>query len=182
MLWQDKHLEEVFQEPPMIAYKRNKNLKDALVRAKVSRSNNRIHRDLKGMKKCGKCVSCSYVIEGKSIKTNKFTWKINKQVNCNSSNVVYLLKCDKENCRMEYIGETERPFKQRINEHIGYAKNNHLSKTTGHHFNLPGHTWKNMTFTIIEKVKESDTIYRQEREKFFINKFGTYHKGMNKLP
>jgi len=32
----------------------------------------------------------------------------------------------------------------------------------------------------MEKVKESDTMYRQEREKFFIKKIGTYNKVMNK--
>ena len=110
------------------------------------------------------------------------TFTSDRKVNCNTTNVVYMLKCDKDNCRMQYIGETEREFKLRVNEHIGYAKNNQQNKTTGHHFNLPGHSWKNMKFIILEKVKHKDTIYREEREKYLIKKFGTYHRGMNKKP
>ena len=113
---------------------------------------------------------------------HKCSNKIDRKVNCNTTNVVYMLKCDKDNCRMQYIGETEREFKLRVNEHIGYAKNNQQNKTTGHHFNLPGHSWKNMKFIILEKVKHKDTIYREEREKYLIKKFGTYHRGMNKKP
>ena len=30
MVWQDTHLKEVFKEPPLIAYKRNQNLKEVL--------------------------------------------------------------------------------------------------------------------------------------------------------
>ena len=152
----------------MTAYKRNKKIKDTIIRAKIITGNNRAHRSLKGMKKCGKCLACSYIIEDKSIKTKKFTWKLNRQVNCNSSNVVYMVKCDKNNCNMQYIGETEREFKMRILEHIGYAKNNQQNKKTGHHFNMPGHSWKNIQFIILEKVLQNYKTYREEREKYLI--------------
>ena len=52
---------------------------------------------------------------------------------------------------------------------------------TGEHFNLPGHTYQNMKFTIVEKVKKQDIIYRQEREKYFIRKFNTFNEGQMKL-
>ena len=34
-----------------------------------------------------------------------------------------------------------------------------------------------MKFTILEKVKRN---YEREREKYLINKFNTFHKGLNK--
>ena len=40
----------------------------------------------------------------------------------------------------------------------------------------------NMKFSIIEKVKTYDQLYRKEREKFHINQFNTHYKGLNKKP
>ena len=139
-------------------------------------------RKLRGMKKCGKCVVCSFIKEGKSIKNKESLWTINEEYNCNTKNVVYMLECDKDNCKKRYIGETNREVKERIKEHIGYAKNNKTLYATGEHFNLPGHTYQNMKFTIVEKVKKQDIIYRQEREKYFIQKFNTFYDGINKMP
>ena len=83
---------------------------------------------------------------------------------------------------MAYIGETEREFKQRIYDHLGYARNEKIHQATGYHFNLPGHGIENMTFQIIEKVKKNDETYRKERESYFIEKFNTFRAGMNKMP
>ena len=91
-----------------------------------------------------------------------------------------MLECKK--CNARYIGETEREFRERIKEHIGYARTKNLNKVTGNHFNLPGHEIYHMKFTIIEKVKFNNTQYRKEREKFHINKFDTYRHGMNERP
>ena len=96
--------------------------------------------------------------------------------------MIYLLECDKTNCKEKYIGETERNFKERVKEHIGYTRTKKLNQPSGYHFNLPGHSIHNMKFTIVEKVKSSDPIYRKEREKDFINKFDTFHSGMNRKP
>ena len=63
---------------------------------------------------------------------------------------------------------------------MGYARNKIENITTGNHFNLPGHSEKNMLFTIIEQVKQNDTFYRKEREKYHINKFNTFYQGLNK--
>ena len=132
--------------------------------------------------KCGKCVSCKSIKEGRTIKSTKKNWTINREYNCKTENVVYLLECDKENCRKQYVGETERPLSERIKEHIGYARNNILHKTTGNHFNSPGHSWINMKFTVIEQVKRRDKMYREEREKHFIHLFNTYYDGINLMP
>ena len=184
MVVQDQYLEDVFKEPPMVAFKRNKNMKEILVRAKVPKEINRIQRNLKGMRKCGgnRCKACPYIKEGRSIKGNKFTWQINKPLNCESKNVVYMLECNKEKCKLKYIGETERNFRKRIYEHLGYARNKNDKMITGEHFNLPGHTEANMTFTIIEQCKSEEEEYRKEREKYHISKFNTYYQGMNKEP
>ena len=85
-----------------------------------------------------------------------------------------------DNCRQRYVVETEREFEQRIYDHLGYVRNQNINQATGNHFNLAGHDISNMKFTIIEKVKKDDQTYR--KEKFFIEKFNTFHAGINRMP
>jgi hypothetical protein len=80
---------------------------------------------------------------------------------------------------MKYVGETKRTFKFRAAEHRGYVNNND-DTATGQHFNLPGHTLSDLTVTILEKVRSNDDMYRRERERYFIRKFNTYYKGLNR--
>ena len=83
---------------------------------------------------------------------------------------------------MKYVGETKRIMKFRFAEHRGYVNNGDESQATGEHFNSPGHSLSDMTITILEKVKSNDDLYRKEREKYFIRKFNTFYKGLNKQP
>ena len=53
-------MEEVFPKPPIVGYKRQKNIKDYLIRSKVPPiQSNKPNRQSGGMKKCGKpCPTC----------------------------------------------------------------------------------------------------------------------------
>ena len=68
------------------------------------------------------------------LKGKHFFWKICKQVNYESSNVVNMIECEKDYCKERYIGITNREFRERIYEHIAYVKNRRLD--TGAHFNV----------------------------------------------
>ena len=120
--------------------------------------------------------------EVKSLKINQSEWKINQSVNCEISNCVYLIECQKTNCNMKYVGETKRIFKFRLADHRGYVNNHDYTKATGDHFNSPGHSLADLTITVLEKVKSSDDLYRKEREKYFIRKFNTFYRGLNRQP
>ena len=78
--------------------------------------------------KCEKnCTPCPYVKEGKTISIDrKKTWQITKNVNCQSSNIIYLIECSKEHCKKRYIGETGRSLQNRIADHHGYIVNEHV--------------------------------------------------------
>ena len=89
--------------------KRQKNIKDHLIRAKVP-SDPKPHpsRRNRGMQKCRKnCTACPYIREVKSLKINQNEWKINQSLNCEVSNCIYLIECRKNNCNMKYVGETK---------------------------------------------------------------------------
>ena len=176
----DNYLLKVFPEPPITGFRRQKNLKNFLIKSKIP-SAPKLHeeRKLNGMLKCNKsCTACPYINTTKNIKINESeTWKINKKLTCETFNCVYLIECTK--CKKRYIGETKRKFKCRLDDHRGYINNQVLSQPLGAHFNLPGHALADMKATILEQVKVNDDIYRKEREKYLINKFDTYYNGLN---
>ena len=53
----------------------------------------------------------SSIKEGKIIIGENFTWNINTVVNYEARNVVYLIECNKPNCKKRYTGETEKIFR-----------------------------------------------------------------------
>ena len=79
-----------------------------------------------------------------------------------------MIYCNKEHCKENrYIGETGRMLRHRLADHRGYVTSKVTSKSTGAHFNLPGHSLANMKITILEQVKKKDPEYRKEREIFY---------------
>ena len=184
MTTQDFYLKSVYPEPPLLAYKRQRNISDMLIRAKLPPPIKAYpERKLLGVTKCGKqCPVCPFIKEGKYIKGPNKTWNIAEKVDCNTNNIIYLIECNKTNCNQRYIGESNRSLRVRISEHIGYVNKRKIEQATGEHFNSRGHTLSNLTATVIEKVKKSDILYRKEREKLHIRNFNTYYKGLNRRP
>ena len=182
MIHQDPYLAEVFPQPPLTAFKRQRNIKDHTVRAKVPKSIERYpKREVKGMQKCLKnCSACPYIKEGKSVRTSGGTWNLIRKFNCESYNLIYLIECNKNNCQEKYLGTTKNYLRTRLSQHRGYIVNKMLNQPTGEHFNLPGHSVANLTITVIEQIKNNDENYRLEREHYFIRKFNTLNHGMNK--
>ena len=81
---------------------------------------------------------------------------------------------------MQYVGQTDRTLQYRFSEHRGYVSNKHLTKATGEHFNLRGHTVSDMQVSIIEKVHSTDEMVRTERESMYIKQLNSKYKGINK--
>ena len=135
------YLREVYPGPPMIAYRRQKNTRDLIIRAKVPQpSTNRPNRRIVGMKKCQKCIICPFIKEGNIVQGPNFTWTVNEEVKCSSRNIVYMIACNLETCKDKYIGESERTLKDRISEHVGYIRTKKTHLVPGEHFDKPGHS------------------------------------------
>ena len=176
----DPHMKSVFPQPPLVAYKRQKNLREYLIRAKVPPVLSRPKRTLPGMKKCNGCTYCSYIQTGDHVTSaaSDYHHQIHQSVNCNTSNVIYLITCLK--CSVQYVGETDRRLKDRFCEHKSYVTSKKLDQATGHHFNTKGHSVSDMRITILEQVQNKDPFYRKEREHMYINLFDTKGNGLNK--
>ena len=181
VMTQDPHMKEVFPDPPLIAYRRQRNIREVLIRAKVPPVTKRPKRELLGMRRCNRDVYCNYTMVGDHVKStaSSYQHQITTKVTCTTSNIIYLITCMK--CLMQYVGETKRRLKDRLAEHQGYVRNKDLTKATGQHFNTRGHSIYDMHITILEHVKNADEVFRKIREKMYINLFNTKDKGMNKI-
>ena len=102
-------------EPPVVAFRRPKSIKDTLVRAAVSRPSSMVGQ----CKPCGdKCCKCYLQLQHTQVFHSKTTgneYKIFCNVNCKTPNVVYLLDCHV--CGSQYVGESVQPFNKRMNGH-----------------------------------------------------------------
>ena len=115
------HSEEhrkVFPGPPIIAFRRCKNLMDILVRARLS-NRGQGGTYAKRCSGCGKarCQVCYFMsnCDGFKSKVTGKEYKINYSFDCDSSNAVYLLECNV--CRVQYVGSTNTPFRLRFNNY-----------------------------------------------------------------
>ena len=100
-------------------------------------------------------------------------------MNCKTSGVVYRITCKK--CpEFVYIGETGRPLKQRFSEHQRDAANKDITKPSGKHFSLPGHSETDMCIIGIEQVlPKEDALLRKTRESYWINLYQSIDFGGN---
>ena len=109
---------KAIKDVPFMAFRRPKSLGDYLVHAKL-RPSTRLERSSKGTVVCGnrRCQVCKYLEPGErftSYRTGK-SYTINYELDCNSSNVVYLLSC--KVCHAQYVGSTTTKFRLRFNNH-----------------------------------------------------------------
>jgi hypothetical protein len=100
-------------------------------------------------------------------------------VSCELSNIIYFITC--KICKLQYIGETGRPLRQRIYEHI-YSITKAVTKDTpvSRHFHAPHHGPNDLVFHIIEDcnllLENNDpTSQCKRRELFWIWTLKTIH-------
>ena len=171
---ESSRLKRCFPKPSMIAYRRSKNLRDLLIRAKVPPQRNQ-RRILNGFRNCGElCHMCPFTPDSTTKShisyITKQNYTINSPMNCKSNGVVYKMMCKK--CpKFVYIGETGKAIKQRFSGHKTDAKQEVINKPCGKHFNMKGHSYtRDMTIVGIEQVfPKNDDMLRKTRESMWIN-------------
>ena len=89
---------------------------------------------------------------------------------CTDEGCLYLLSCTKANCRKQYIGETGRAVYRRFKELLDSREDPNTKSPVGIHFQLPGHSKKDMELILLEIVRSCKAT-RKIRERILINKF-----------
>jgi Na+-translocating ferredoxin:NAD+ oxidoreductase RnfC subunit len=175
LLQEDLLLGSLFPNPPLLAYRRDKNIQDLLVRSTV-------HSNMiAGTFTCGRprCITCKHVSQNTLIKGPKSNFTIKNHFTCTTAGVVYCIHCGI--CNELYIGETGRLFAERFRQHV-YNARKQIYKTgeVSKHFNKPGHSYTDMNAVILLQLSQQDR--RKKMEEHLIYKLGTLDPcGMNEL-
>jgi hypothetical protein len=166
ILHKSERMQQIFAEPPLVAFRRDRNLEDVLVHGKL----NRVLKVTEA--KCEQCKVCDIISTAPISDTDdKDSYKVVGDQTCKVMNVVYVLRCSK--CRKPvYVGETERELRERIGEHMADIRLCR-DKAVGNHFNEDGHDISHLTVSVIEKIFDSSRSFRQIKEKGWIRKLKT---------
>ncbi len=135
---------ELSEKRIIFGYRKNKSLKDMLVRAKLpmaQNTNDKTHTS-KNVCKTKNCNHCPLLNKSGQIMSSytdtKYTCKMN--ITCKSSNLIYCIQC--RTCKKQYVGQTSTTIMKRLQGHVDRIKRKVLSDDIGRHFNLPGHNGK----------------------------------------
>ncbi len=123
-----------------------------------------------------RCATCQHFNSQNFFKstTTRKCYKIRHAFSCSSSNVIYLITCNK--CKKQYVGKTNKPLRERINHHRS-SINMKQSRYISVHFNFPDHNISNITVQAIDTTSEDKLA---PLEKFWINTLQTCKpKGLN---
>ena len=185
ILQTNEKLAETFEDKPILAFRRNRNLRDILGGMRLE-NNKKITKKPSKPGHCGPCLSqignicCKHITSCKSFRSARTNeeFVIKHRVNCKTKMGIYLASCVL--CtQYQYVGKFETPWNERLYNHRKDTKKT-KSIPYDEHFRLTGHDFtKHAKFIIIEALdKTTDTItdrkILKEREDYWISRLKTH--------
>jgi len=173
VLQEDADVKDIFNTRPIVAYKRDRNLKDTLVHSKLKSTN-----DATGTTPCNatRCLTCKYICSDTLVIGPKSFYEVRQNFNCKSKELIYCLSCKK--CGDLYVGETGRALCDRFREHRRNIINKNENNEIALHFNSNGHSLEDIQIQGLKYC--SSTIQRKLEEAKIIGKLGcVLGRGMN---
>ena len=82
------------------------------------------------------------------------------------SDKIYHWKCTANNCIVEYIGETNRPLKERVSDH----RNQTTSTIRNHHISTKHPTAEFKDFIIIDRERATHYTIKQKKHFTFVSR------------
>jgi hypothetical protein len=167
----DPDLAEIFPKPPLVAYKRDNNIRDQLVRAQFKEPSSN-QPNTPGTSRCdrARCKTCPFIDGSDHLQFPSGTFNIHHKFDCKTTDLVYVLLCTL--CNKKYIGETYRSLEQRFSEHLRSIRLNYANPI-GKHFNLPGHDASQHLRVAVLWSNSRSRNYRKFMETRLITRLGT---------
>ena len=181
LLQSNEHLKEVFESPPMVAFRRLPNIRNQLVKSGRDRDGG--DSCLLKNEKCGRrnCKCCKMFSEEEGVDINGKQFYPRKCGSCRTANVIYGLECIK--CNKWYIGETKQDLGARMSGHRasvnkvkrgGVLNDDMNDNGTAYHFGEENHDFdRDARVVILECGEWKNTFERQTKEDYYICKFKT---------
>ena len=188
MVDSDIRLRKAFPKPPMVCYKRPRNIKEIICRSRLPPMREVTRKKQPGFRRCNKqgCRLCPFtgigpteVVTSITINHSGEQFNIKVPIDCKTDNVLYMLECRRD--REQYVGETGRTIEKRFVGHLDSVRNNTESTTSvGEHFREQQHSVQDMRGVGFERIRSSDIWVRKAREREYINKWDLIRTGLNK--
>ena len=186
----DKSHEKVFQDIPLVGFRKGKSLKDYLVRAKLPRTieNPGCTKCIGPARRGPPCQVCTMIEQATTFtdRDESRIYDIRKgPLNCNSKYVVYLIQC--KICKKQNCGSTITRCRTRINNYKTKFKKYHemfLKGTLGDqklveqasfhsHFCQEGHNGiADWSIKLIDQADDETTV--RKKESFWQHKLNTF--------
>ena len=168
LLQNDPETGRIFSQPPLISFKRDKNVGNFLVRCALK--TNQQPGTFKYAR--SRCKTCLFIANTSKISGPQRSVKITDRFTCTFANVIYCITCTL--CNKLYIGETGRRLGDRFREHLRDVEKNDkdASKPVARHFDLPNHSKKHMAICGLS-LYLGTTESRKNLEQKFIIQIGT---------
>ena len=177
------HLNSVFPQKPIMAFRRPKSLRDLLVRARLKPDS--IDDEPHGeCKPCGRprCRTCDMITPSHIAKSsNGAKVRLRGSTDCKTMNVVYLISCGE--CGKQYVGETKGLLSVRMNGHRDDWKHKRFERSpVAEHFRLPGHDFlSHASVCCLDHNSGWTDKTRKQRESYWIRRLNTLNpSGINK--
>ena len=165
----------IFPEPPLVSYRRNRNLRDILVHS----TDGPTTPSAAGSIPCRRplCQTCQYITSQTVLHGPKSAHTIRDCFNCQSENVVYCITCRR--CTSMYIGETGRRIRERFSEHLRSIRNRTPGLPVAEQFNSTSHSIDNIMVCGVKQCT-GNNLHRKRQEMKLIFTLGTLRpSGLN---
>ena len=183
VLQDDPTTKNIFPEPPLISYRKDRSLRQMLVKSKLltipGTGSSTVPTVPPGLVPCKRprCKTCNVVSPTAKINGPKITWEIRGSFSCTTTDCIYAIHC--KLCNQLYIGETKRRLADRTTEHLRSITLNTPGLPVAQHFNQPNHSVNNFEVCIVTSGFSSD-VARKEQEEKLIHRLGCLQpRGIN---
>ncbi len=158
----------------MIPYRRSKNIKEFVSRAKLPKDSNHHPTRMEqhysqqitsSISTCGhpQCGTCKMLRKRPEIRSSitKENYPITDKMTCATIRVIYLIECEK--CSMQYVGQTNKSLRQRMAKHREALRAN-KPRRIYYHFNRTDRKEEDMRVTPLQIVPPELDILVKEQE------------------
>ena len=171
----------MFQEPPLVAFRRARTIRSEIVR--TDHLKKRINCDEPtATSPCSKCKACKLIskdTEVTNIQTNRSIPVAGG--NCLTKEVIYSASCKK--CSLVYIGHTGEELRTRISKHRYDAKNRPKNCELAKHVQSnPGHSFdEDIKFSILRIGLKNQNDREREEDKVVCRLGTLFPTGINEM-
>ena len=180
LLQADHDTKQIFTEPPLISYRKDRSLRQMLVKSQLPTAPEPVLSTANiGTSPCRRprCKTCKVLSSSTKIDGPRSSWEVKGSFTCTTTDCIYAIRC--KLCSQLYIGETKRRLADRMAEHLRSITLNLPGLPVATHFNLPNHTTAHFEACVLFSGFHSHEV-RKEQEERLIHRIGCLHpNGMN---